>query len=591
MITEMLKGLKFDGEPVITVDLTPMIHAPAETKDERTVPLKLIEQLKQADQDHEFYPTTNEIIRAVAKDIGDVKENRTWNDRRGRHYVSEGLLDIGAGTGKVLMALSESCGFSELFAIEKSPILCRQMPSKILVVGTDFMEQSLLSKHVDVVFCNPPYSAFAEWSTKVIREAAARTIYLVIPQRWQSEVTIQDAIKFRDGTKEVIGEYTFEDSEDRKARAKVHLLKITLRAEQTDDAFERFFNEQFADLIGRFKEPEQKADAEDEKPKAKGGGRKRLFNSLVVGPNYPEAMVQLYNKEMENIHRNYQLIAGLDVDLLREFDISPPNIMKCLKERLKGLKSDYWQELFSHLNTVTDRLCSKTRKKLLETLQRHVEVDFTVPNICEVVCWVIKNANEYIDEQLIEVYDLMVDKCTVQLYKSNKRVWHDNRWKYKEEQIENTHFKLDYRIVTHRVGGISYQYSWDRGLAEPGRDFLRDLLTVANNLGFRNSTQQAGLNRDDKSQWRSGEKWEFQYIKKGGELGTLFEVRAYQNGNMHLKINQAFMLALNVEHGRLKGWIHTPQEAVEELQDKNAAQYFNNNLKLGTGDPFLMLGN
>jgi len=41
-----------------------------------------------------------------------------------------------------------------------------------------------------------------------------------------------------------IGEFSFEDAEDRKARATVNLIRIELSTE-TDDAFDRFFDEQF----------------------------------------------------------------------------------------------------------------------------------------------------------------------------------------------------------------------------------------------------------------------------------------------------------------------------------------------------------
>jgi hypothetical protein len=43
------------------------------------------------------------------------------------------------------------------------------------------------------------------------------------------------------------------------------------------------------------------------------------------------------------------------------------------------------------------------------------------------------------------------------------------------------------------------------------------------------------------------------------------EVRAYKKGTIHIKFASEFMLALNVEVGRLKGWIHSAQQAAEEL--------------------------
>jgi len=72
---------------------------------------------------------------------------------------------------------------------------------------------------------------------------------------------------------------------------------------------------------------------------------------------------------------------------------------------------------------------------------------------------------------------------------------------------------------------------------------------------------------------------------------VLFEVRAYQNRNCHLRLNQEFALALNVEYGRLKGWLKTAQDAKDELKsgdkqndtlvDKLAVKFFGSHLQLG----------
>ena len=40
------------------------------------------------------------------------------------------------------------------------------------------------------------------------------------------------------------------------------------------------------------------------------------------------------------------------------------------------------------------------------------------------------------------------------------------------------------------------------------------------------------------------------------------------------------MLALNVEHGRLRGWLHTANQASEELGNKAAAQFFKSNTQI-----------
>ena len=531
-------------------------------------------------------------------------------------------MDIGAGNGKVLTALEKLCGLSKLFAIEKASILCRQLPEHILVVGTEFEEQSLMSKPVDIVYCNPPYRQYEEWTRRIIKESAANRIYLCIPKRWKDSVVIADAIKFRDATCEKIGEFDFEDAEDRTARAKVHLLCIHLQTKREtwskdtyeDDAFDRWFNETFADIIGKFEGDDipkcsKCGKAFEKDDKRKGGnyycpdccdycdgkaGRERPFKSLVVGQNYPEALVRLYCDEMASIQRNYKALAQLDPDLMREFEILPGRIMACLKARMKGLKNDYWMELFGHLDTITNRLTSTSREELLNVLHKHVQVDFTVSNILEVVLWVIKNANSYIDRQLVLLYEKMTEKANVRNYKSNKRVFTDNDWRYlrgwEHSGTAFTNYALDFRLVLQSLGGCRSQYGSIQ-LAESAAEFMGDLMTVAANLGFRTRPEERyAFDYTRRRDWRPGEKVEFYYEDKKLGRRLLFDVRAYQNGNSHFRLNQDLMLALNVEHGRLKGWLRNPQQATEELDDPKSAQYFNGNLRITAGDVPLMLG-
>lgn len=535
--------------------------------------MNLITQLKEADQDFEFYPTTNEIIRRL---VSNLKASRYDFHRRS-------MLDIGAGNGKVLKAIRDAeCGIGDLYAIERSAILRGQLDADIFVVGTNFHEQSLLSKPVGIVFCNPPYSEFEAWAVKIIRECAAESAFLVIPQRWERSTNIADALAYRRTEAKIIGSFDFEDAEDRAARAKVHLLRIDFR--HGDDAFERFFKETFSELIQRF---EGNTEDEDERQRAKGG-RKRPFHQLVAGADYPERMVALYHDEMANIQRNYQLVSELDPELLREFEVTPKRIMALLKQRITNLRTEYWHELFDRMRPITDRLTSKTRKALLVTLGANLHVDFTVSNIHAVIVWAIKNANRYIESQFIESYELMVDKANVVLYKSNQRVFVQDGWRYSADQ--NTHFALDYRIVTHRVGGIKRGYSWEsrNGLTTSANEFLGDLLTIANNLGFLCSTDHPNLNGQS-HEWISGKPRSFNYTNTEGEHDILFEARAFQNGNIHLRLSKKLALALNVEYGRLKGWLRDAAEAVEELKDPEAAQFFNTTLRLGTGNTALLL--
>lgn len=547
---------------------------------------QLIIELKETGQDFEFYPTTDEIIAKLTSDLTKFAEG----NERGRHRASfDSVLDIGAGNGKVLRALKAAKWywygrkdeprdiFSEFYAIEKSSILTGQLDPDVFVVGTDLAEQSLVSKRVDVTFCNPPYSEFHEWSQKIIRESASRLVYLVIPVRWKQSPDIQEALKFRGVEAKVIGEFTFENAEDRQARAVVNLIRIEL-PEEKDDAFDRFFDAEFGEMKRKFdfeKERDQHRAKED--TEARNEKEDARFRQVVVGPNYPDAMVALYNEAMDNIRRNYDAIARLDAELLREIGVTYETVLGSLKAKLSGLRALYWKELTSNLGTVTDRLCSKKRDALMTRLNQSGAVDFTVPNIHAVIVWVLKNANQYLDEQLIETFEQMVEKANVRNYKSNQRAWQYDRWRY--EQEKPSHIALEYRMVLNYVGGILHGYSFERGLDESACNFIGDLLTVARNLGFPCTTNDPRLNRTGREAWTSGSKQIF-YLSRAGD--PLIEVRAFYNGNIHIRLNQKFALALNVEYGRLKGWLKSGQEAADELGDKTAAKFFNSHLQLGT---------
>src|SRR6185503_14412245 len=375
----------------------------------------IVNRLKSEDQDYEWYPTTNEIIEVVLRDIK-LAEYPRW---RSRQYSTtlDSVLDIGAGNGKVLSAF-KAAGFGSLYAIEKSTILCGLLPSDVCIIGMDFHEQTFYSKNVDLIFCNPPYSEYEAWAVKIIRENNAIVVYLVIPERWKDSVPIQDALRFRNAKAKTIGSFDFLSSEDRSARAKVNIVKITGN-ESKQDAFERFFEEQFAPLCDKFKsgviEPIE---------------RKGAFDKLVPGENYPAMLVAIYMDELEHIRQQYEKIGELDPVLLKELNVSLPMVRDGLKLRLDGLRNDYWQELFSRLEPITDRLTVKSRDQILKRLNAHIQVDFTVSNIHGVLIWVIKNANEYFDAQLLDTYELMIDKANVYLYKSNDKVFEKQGWRY-----------------------------------------------------------------------------------------------------------------------------------------------------------------
>lgn len=526
--------------------------------------LSTVEQIKQAGEDFEWYPTTDEIIHRL---ICCMPE---YSDRKGRWGKYESFLDIGAGNGKVLRAVKGKFEHLDTYAIEKSAILRQQIPESAYIIGTDFYEQSLLDKAIDITFCNPPYSDFETWAVKIIRESASELVFLVLPVRWEENQAIADALKYRGAEAKSVDRFSFANAE-RRARCEVNLIKIKLSGD-TDDAF----NREFAGIFPDLGEKTTGSDPESMPDHPEGGDAR--FSHLVPGKNYIKSLVEMYRADIARIKKNYEAVGKLDPDVLREIGTTSAKVCEMLRQRLKGLKNLYWREMISRMKEVTDRLTSKRRQGLMDELNKCGSVDFTEGNAYAVILWILRRANSVIDSQLIETYETMLEKANVRNYKSNQRVYEWDRWRYNAEKP--THIFLDYRIVLERVGGIKQDWS-ERRLSERACEFISDLLTIANNIGFECETQQ-GDRLDyyrSKSYWSPGKPQVFgcTYREK---YDVVFEVKAFLNGNLHVRLNQKFALALNVEYGRLKGWIHSKGQAAEEIKDKQAGEFFKSNLSL-----------
>ena len=257
----------------------------------------LLAEIKTTEQDFEWYPTTNEIIDKFFEHVN--------------NYQIDRLLDVGAGDGKVLNRFRELVDdryHTNLFAIEKSQPLLSGLPIDISILGTDFWEQSLLDKDIDCIFSNPPYKQFVDWTTKIIREANANCLYSVSPERWETQQKILEAIKIRKAEYKIIGKFDFLNSEDRQARAKVHLVFVKLgqgkqfyhrhSIDNFVDPFNMWINEFFElDKIDKRTDiPDSKKDEKD---------RKNKINSLVSGNNLIEVLSELYREELDRSIANY----------------------------------------------------------------------------------------------------------------------------------------------------------------------------------------------------------------------------------------------------------------------------------------------
>lgn len=543
----------------------------------------IIKELKGTQQDFEWYPTTDEIIDCVKQDM----KLRSFGLHSPIDY-SPNILDCGAGDGRVLEKLTKG----KRYAIEKALPLVQAMDSSIYVIGADFEHQTLIDKKVDVIFSNPPYQHFERWAEKIIMEANAPYVYLVLPNRWSKLESIKLALELRDAKAEVLGSFDFLNA-DRKARALVEVVLVRLdrgttysNGEAKVDPFELWFDETYPD-------DDVKSKADESIEKVDREAAKGNKDSLVEGGNLISALERLHNNEFDRLLGNYKAISNVDPCVFAELEISRSSIKEKLKQRVKGVKAQYWKELFNNLDKVTSRLTSKSRKALLDTLNANTNMDFNAQNANAVLVWVIKNSNLYFDSQLIELVESMSRKGCMVAYKSNQRTFRDDDWYYTRNREELTRYRLDYRIILTSTGGISgdgifNQCGTVNGLHQRAAQLLDDICTVANNIGF--DTRKELRSKD--FEWESGKLATFVFKDhKTGKKVSLMEVRAYLNGNLHIKFNQAFLVRLNVEFGRLKGWLKSSKEAADELEidQEQADQSFASSTLLDFNDKSLLL--
>lgn len=545
---------------------------------------QLVKKLKEENQDDEWYPTTQEILDCI-----DHHAQKTFGIQKDETPLS--VLDIGAGDARAAQQLSHG-GTKKV--IEISNILTNTMPADCIPVGTDFMQANIMPIKSDIIFSNPPYRAsggFQEWAKKIISEGNTKGIYLVIPERWKNDKGIEIAIKEREARAEVIGEFSFLNAE-RQARGTVNVVFICLCAydnetqkiirmargvTQNVDPFDAWINKTF-----QFNAPDSKYSSGMKANKKNDDFDQELNSQLVSGKNQVEALVNMYNQELMNFKNLYDAIAKIPYEQLKALGASVDSLKESIKENLAGMKKKYWLELFSRYAPITNKLTKKSRESMLSKLNKQACIDFSLSNIYTVTAWCCKNANEYFDSQLIDVYEKLTREANIQLYKSNKKVFDDEDWRYrrKPEDIGKYCLKLDYRMVIPSYGQLSSGYYTTNGLEKYSHELLNDFATIAQNLGF------------PKTQKSEDFQWGRKKIDFTWPDGTIFmQAKAHENGNLHLKVNIEVMKAINIKFSQLMGWIKEPKEAAEEMQisKEDAEKYFNVSHSILSGKSILMI--
>ena len=545
----------------------------------------LVEQLKEAGEDFEFYPTT----RAMVKMIWDHCRRDEVPDGYWTAHNLGATLDIGCGTCNFLRWIKEfnaevdknendrfrdrhTVDIHGYYVMEKSRILLDALDPGVVVLGTDFHEATLIDKPVDTIFCNPPYREFENWAARIITESVCKQIYLIIPRRWRQSDRIKRALETvkiplrhdKDVPEDeraikVIGSADFLDAE-RAARAKVDILYIDKRYTPQDAGFDGFFDE----LFGMPDDTESKYDFAYQERQAEADALKA---ELLAGRDKIEILCKGYAEKQKQLFDHFKTICGLDAGVLKAIGVHKDNVKKALKCNFEGLKNLYWQAAFDCLEEITSRLTSQSRRALLERFTLLKTVDFTPSNIYALIIWVIKNANRYTESQMIDFFMALSSKENVRNYVSNKRVFEEDRWRYSSQENHHTHYTLDYRIVVTKWALPGDCYSGD-DLRYSFKCKVQDICTVANNLGFSASVI------DMPSCY--GEHGEV-YTDINGKLETLFAFRVYRNANVHVKFNMEFIKALNVAVARKLGWIKNAADIAREFTPEmaeGAERYF-----------------
>lgn len=544
----------------------------------------LLASVQSADEDFEWYPTTDRMIAVVARHLD-------------KSHRDTSIMDIGAGDGRVLTKLASYFNLPNeygnpishpptLYAIEKSTILIQAQPEGVIPVGTELFEQNLATLPCTYLYSNPPYSQYESWASLIIESGHARKAFLVLPRRWKENRLIAESLKKRGATARAIHSDDFYDA-PRKARAVVDVIEISypLKGERYGNRWDGSevvdpFDSWFDQNISTF-------DAEDEQAGKGNYDQQQEALARIRKLNTITDLVEAYREEYERMEANYKKIFELDYSLLKELGVNKETVREGIKTKMAGLKSKYWTILFERLDVIANRLSTATRAKFLDKLTGRAALAFTSSNAYAVVIWAIKNANAYFDEQTMELYKALSTFENVLRYKSNVRTWKQNNWRYYHDDPDApSHYALDYRIVLERHKAISLTWTYDcpKNLYRGCHDTIADVIAVMYNLGFPTQSLSS-MDRD----WLPGE-WQDWHQLDGTTL--LFQCKGHKNGNLHFRFAPKAIKALNVEAGRLLGWLKSAEEVVSELgySKQEASEMFKCTKLIGTSSARLLLG-
>ncbi|OOR88631.1 hypothetical protein B0181_07905 [Moraxella caviae] len=508
----------------------------------------LVKELKQNQEDFEFYPTTAEMIEAIKNDLDTAEIGSRIT-----------LFEIGAGDCRVNQAIADHLDAKsvrvDILAIEKAITHIKNFPRNVKFVGADFFETNLVAIKSSMVFCNPPYSEYECWMERILTQTNASVTYFVVPQRWQNNDAIKQALSESKMTAKVIFEGDFLEA-DRKARAKVQVVRV-YKAQGLPKG-QKFY-------IGSATSADVKSTLFDGFDEAKEINESHFDEAqeLIATGGCIDSMVAFYNKDMDSLFESYNAMAKMDARVIKLLNVSKHTAIEAIKQEIKNLKNAYWSEFLNRYEPITRRLTKDSRKKLYEqVLDNAKEIDFTAKNCYAITMLVIDRANEYVDTQIKDLFVKHANSDNLKAYKSNQRVFEKGDYRYchpfaNDEIIKHYECsKLEYRLVCN---WYMSRHSWEVSAAM--YDVINDYRVVARSLGLGGCLV---LNsQDDLSIGKKLVVKRMDFNVPQDE--NLFDITFYKKGTYHIRPSQEFALRLNIAIGKLFGWLHSAEQASHEL--------------------------
>lgn len=386
-------------------------------------------------------------------------------------------------------------------------------------------------------------------------------------------------------------------SADRKARAEVDVIRIINEAfkedsyktrygwretgedkvfafdsYETSDPMDVWFNETFPNLSNL--DPEDNYDAQRKKRESIDDRVYELFKKT----NTIDDLVKLYQLEAEAVLNNYKALNNLDAKLFVELNINLDTIKNTLKERMTSLRAEYWSAFIRNYKPITNRLTRKYQDKIYsELIDNARDISFNAINALVITEMVIKLANQYNEDQVKDFFYDLSNPKSVTLYKSNQKVFSDQNWRYCKDPADRpSRYKLDYRIVQHRLFGLSMGYSSYYHGYEVAK-VLSDICIIARLVGMKIPSWCNGSEHDS-SRVSAGERVSVTYHKSANEddlftaheVDELFAIKFFANGNQHLFLSKEFAMRLNIYIGKLLGWVMSAEDAADEMGVKKS---------------------